>query len=332
MCAVEPLIKLLVVEDSADDLLLMVREIKRSGYTVSYKRVESEEDMRSALASDDWDMIISDYTMPCFSGIAALDVLKSIGLDIPLVIVSGTITDETAVSAMRSGAKDYLMKTNLKRLGPVVEREIRESRERLERRLTEESLKSREEEAARIREESEAATKRFMRDTIHAVTDGKLHLISYEEAENMCESADNVIEVNNCEAIGVVRKAVTNAGNRLHMPEDRIHAFVTAVGEAVVNALKHASGGTVSICCAKEKISVCIRDHGEGIESLILPSATLMSRFSTKRSMGFGYAIMLSTADAVYLATGNNGTYTILEQSVEAPVTNLDLAQLQDVW
>ena len=146
MCAVEPSIKLLVVEDSADDLLLMVREIKRSGYTVSYKRVESEEEMRSALASDDWDMIISDYTMPCFSGIAALDVLKSIGMDIPLVIVSGTITDETAVSAMRSGAKDYLMKTNLKRLGPVVEREIRESRERLERRLTEESLKSREEE------------------------------------------------------------------------------------------------------------------------------------------------------------------------------------------
>jgi CheY-like chemotaxis protein len=325
-------LKLLIVEDSEDDLLLMVREIKHGGYQVAYKRVESEAEMRAALAGEDWDLIVADYTMPHFSGLAALEVLRSTGLDIPLIIVSGTITDETAVSAMRSGAKDYLMKGNLRRLVPVIEREISERHERSERRRAEESLKQREEEELRLKQESEAATKRFLRDTVYAVTDGRLNLVSYEEAERLSPPTDLMIELDSGEKIGAVRAAVTDAAHSMHMPDDRIHALVTAIGEATANALKHAGGGVVSIHCMGDKIRVGIRDHGEGIESLILPKATLMTRFSTKRSMGFGYAVMLASVDAVYLATGRQGTWLILEQGVKAVNPEFSLVQLPDIW
>jgi anti-sigma regulatory factor (Ser/Thr protein kinase) len=284
------------------------------------------------LVEEAWDLIIADYTMPYFSGLAALDVLRTTGLDIPLVIVSGTITDETAVSAMRSGAKDYLMKSNLRRLVPVIEREICEARERAERRRVEENLRQREEEEVRRKQEAEAATKQFLRDTIFAVTDGRLSLVGYEEAEHLCPATCCIIEIFEPEKIGGIRLKVTDTALALNMSEDRVNALVTAVGEAVVNALKHAGGGAVSIHCTNHKIRVGVRDHGEGIESLILPTATLMTRFSTKRSMGFGYALMLSSVDAVYLATGKQGTFIILEQGIETMTSEISLAQLGDVW
>ena len=324
-------LRLLIVEDSEDDLTLIVREIKRAGYNVDCQRVETEAAMRDALDHTGWDMVIADYTLPHFSGVAALKTLRETGLDIPLIIVSGTITDETAVSAMRSGAKDYLMKDNLRRLVPAIERELAEAHERAERRRIEDDLKRREEEEVRLKQEAEAASKKFLRDTVFAVTDGRLSLVSYEEAEELCPTADGIAVADPSE-MGCVRGMVADAALALGMSEDRAHALVTAIGEAAVNALKHAGGGKVSICSLDERIRVGIRDAGEGIESLILPSATLMTRFSTKRSMGFGYALILTSVDAVYLATGLHGTMIILEQQVRASNEELDLSQLPDVW
>ncbi len=332
MCAIDFNLKLLVVEDSEDDLLLMVREIKRGGYEVDYTRVESEDEMRTQLAAADWDLIIADYTLPRFSGLAALNVLRDTDLDIPLVIVSGTITDETAVAAMRAGARDYLMKGNLRRLAPVVEREVAERRERAERRKTAEDLRRRKEEELRLRQESEAASKRFLRDTVYAVTDGRLSLISYEEAASLLPTSCQTIELHSPHELSTVRAQVAEAAAETGMDEDRVQALVGAVGEASANALKHAQGGTIAICRMADKIRVGIGDSGPGIESLILPTATLMTRFSTKRSMGFGFALMLTSVDAVFLATGREGTCIILEQAVEVASSELSLAQLPDVW
>jgi DNA-binding NtrC family response regulator len=114
---------ILIVEDSEDDALFLLRELKRGGHEPVFERIETAEAMKEALDNRTWDVIISDYSMPQFSGLAALNLLKEIGLDIPFIIVSGNIGEDVAVGAMKAGAHDYIMKGNLARLVPAVERE-----------------------------------------------------------------------------------------------------------------------------------------------------------------------------------------------------------------
>lgn len=131
------ILRLLLVEDSEDDALLLLRDLERGGYDVESERVETMPAMKQALTRREWDLVISDYRMPNFSAPAALETLKKSGLDLPFIIVSGKIGEEMLVDAMRSGAHDYLMKGNLSRLIPAVERELRESAERRTRRRAE---------------------------------------------------------------------------------------------------------------------------------------------------------------------------------------------------
>jgi two-component system cell cycle sensor histidine kinase/response regulator CckA len=135
-------IHVLVAEDSPDDAILLVRQLQRSGYDPTWERVEDAPSMQSALTRTSWDIVISDSSMPDFSAREALEVLKQVGLDIPFIIVSGTIGEEAAVAAMRAGANDFLLKGKLARLAPVVERELRESKARSERRRAEDDLRS----------------------------------------------------------------------------------------------------------------------------------------------------------------------------------------------
>jgi len=109
------------------DTELMVREIQRGGYTVEFERVETKKIMEEALVKCPWDVILSDYTMPSFSAMAALQTLKESGLDVPFLVVSGTIGEETAVAALKAGAHDFLIKDKLARLVPAIERELREA-------------------------------------------------------------------------------------------------------------------------------------------------------------------------------------------------------------
>src|SRR5262245_48339505 len=130
-------LRLLLIEDSEDDASLVVRTLRRGGYDLTYERVETAEAMRDALARHPWDLVISDYSMPQFTGPAALGILHEIGIDLPFIIVSGTIGEETAVAAMKAGAHDFLMKGQLTRLTPAVARELREAADRRERRRAE---------------------------------------------------------------------------------------------------------------------------------------------------------------------------------------------------
>jgi PAS domain S-box-containing protein len=131
------LLRLLVVEDSEDDAELILREIRRGGYTIEFERVETKSDMQQALARTSWDIILSDYSMPKFSAMAALGVLKDSALDIPFLVISGTIGEETAVTALKSGAHDFLLKGKLARLVPAIERELRDAETRHSRREAE---------------------------------------------------------------------------------------------------------------------------------------------------------------------------------------------------
>jgi signal transduction histidine kinase len=149
-------LRVLIVEDSEDDTLLLLRELRKGGYEPVWERVETPEAMTATLAKGPWDMVVSDYVMPRFSGLAALDVLKQSGQDLPFIIVSGNIGEDIAVNAMKAGAHDYILKGNLTRLVPAVERELREAEVRRERRRAEEALQRYHEELEqKVRERTE---------------------------------------------------------------------------------------------------------------------------------------------------------------------------------
>jgi two-component system, cell cycle sensor histidine kinase and response regulator CckA len=138
-------LRILIVEDSEDDLLLLLRELRRGDYTLDYARVETAVEMQAALDRQAWDIVIADYTLPRFSAPAALELLQHQQRDLPFIIVSGTIGEDAAVAAMRAGAHDYLLKDNLTRLVPAVARELREAQERQKRIEAEQALRESEE-------------------------------------------------------------------------------------------------------------------------------------------------------------------------------------------
>jgi PAS domain S-box-containing protein len=149
-------LRVLVVEDSDDDHKLLLVTLERGGYEPVSERVDTAEAMRDALMHREWDLIVSDYMVPGFGGLAALSVLKETGLDLPFILVSGQIGEEIAVASMKAGAHDYLMKDRLARLVPAIERELREAATRRARRQAEQELRESEERFRQLAENIEA--------------------------------------------------------------------------------------------------------------------------------------------------------------------------------
>jgi PAS domain S-box-containing protein len=160
----------LIVEDSESDAAMVVRLLRKAGYDVHDQRVESADQMQAALEKQAWDVVIADYSLPQFDAPAALALLQQSGLDIPFIVVSGTIGEETAVTMMKAGAHDYLMKNKLTRLAPAVEREMREAQTRRERKRMEQALR-----------ESEARYRAFTESAIDAIitADSKGNIVSW---------------------------------------------------------------------------------------------------------------------------------------------------------
>jgi signal transduction histidine kinase/HPt (histidine-containing phosphotransfer) domain-containing protein len=136
-------LRVLIVEDSENDAMLLLRELRRDGRQVTYQRVDTPEGMLAALDGPMWDVIIADYSMPLFSGAAALTMARVCAVDVPFILVSGQIGEETAVEAMKAGANDYLFKGDLRRLVPAVERELKDAAERCAARAVERQLRKR---------------------------------------------------------------------------------------------------------------------------------------------------------------------------------------------
>ena len=126
-------LRVLIVEDSLEDAELLLVELKRGGYDVSYERVTSEPEVRRALQAGAWDLIISDYSLPGFDGKRCLQIYREFGIDVPFILMSGTVGEEIAVEAMKGGAHDYIMKDRIVRLIPAIQRELREALTRRER-------------------------------------------------------------------------------------------------------------------------------------------------------------------------------------------------------
>jgi len=134
-------LRLLIIEDSEDDAQLLLHELRRGGYEIEFERVETGAAMLAMLSEKEWDLILSDYTLPHFGAPQALEILKTTGLDTPFIILSGTIGEETAIAALKAGANDFLIKGKFARLGPAIERELREAESRRDRKRSEEQIK-----------------------------------------------------------------------------------------------------------------------------------------------------------------------------------------------
>jgi len=187
------LLRVLLVEDREDDALLIVESLKGGGYEVLFERVDTEEAVRTALSGEVWDIILCDYSMPRFDIGHALSVIEEFGLDIPFIIVSGQIGEETAVACMKEGAHDYVMKENLSRLVPAIEREIKEAVVRQGKKRNEEALREAEE---RYRSIFENAQEGIYRSTpagrIIMANQSMANMFGYETPEELMTVVSDV--------------------------------------------------------------------------------------------------------------------------------------------
>ena len=134
-------VRLLICEDSDDDALLVVTHLRRGGLQVDYERVQTAQDAAEALSRRPPDLVISDYAMPGLGAEAALALLRDSGLEVPFILVSGRVGEESAVALMRAGAHDFILKEETARLVPAVRRELMNARSRRQRREAEEALR-----------------------------------------------------------------------------------------------------------------------------------------------------------------------------------------------
>jgi two-component system, cell cycle sensor histidine kinase and response regulator CckA len=148
-------LRVLIVEDSVDDAELVLRQLRRAGYDPVSERVQTADEMKTALEREAWDLVVCDYTMPQFDAPTALNLLNQSGRDVPFIVVSGSIGEDIAVTMMKSGAHDYILKGNLTRLVPALQRELRDAKNRQQQRLTEQARQRAE---AELRLQSAALT------------------------------------------------------------------------------------------------------------------------------------------------------------------------------
>jgi len=170
----------LLVDDSAQDAELMVRYLESSGYDVHHQRVYDAATMEEALGREQWDLVLCDYMLPSFNVVPAIDLMKKVKLDLPFIVVSGTVGEKVAVEVMKAGAHDFIAKDNLTRLAPAIDRELREAQARAQRASDMEKLFYL---AAIVDSTGEAIFSQNMDGIITTWNAGACQLFGYTEAE-----------------------------------------------------------------------------------------------------------------------------------------------------
>jgi len=184
----------LIVEDSQDDAEMLVLLFENAGYDVAFEQVETAAQMRAALEERIWDIVISDHSLPQFDSLTALRLLQGTGLDIPFIAVSGTMSEETAVTMMKAGAHDYLNKGNLRRLIPAIERELVQAKVRRERKQAEVALAQSEQAHRTLFENVPVGLYRTSADgKILDVNPAMVKMFGYKERESLL--ATNIVDL-----------------------------------------------------------------------------------------------------------------------------------------
>jgi len=223
-------IRVLMVDDSEDDVVLTIRELQKGGYHPDYIRIQTAPAMRDALKNNSWDIILCDYKMPQFNAVEAIRLLREANLDIPIIIVSGTIGEETAVECMRLGAQDYIMKGKFSRLCPAIAREMEEVTIRKNQRFSE-SQKEAALEALRQSEEQYRSILENMQEGYYEVDlAGNYTFVNASICRNIGYSRDELINLNYKQYTEAQEAArVFEAFNKVYKTGEPIQEFSWAI-------------------------------------------------------------------------------------------------------
>lgn len=200
------------------------------------------------------------------------------------------------------------------------------------RKAAEEALSKAEEQRRAFERRIELQKRRFYRETILSVTDGKLDICEAPDVRPYIANAELRVSVADVSQVSAARRQAEDFCRSKGLIGDRLTSFITGVGEAITNAIKHAGSGKLYAGSTEGAVWVGVADKGPGIGSLILPRATLLRGFSTKPSLGLGYSIMLEVSDHILLKTGDRGTTVILEKNILEPEIRISEAALPDTW
>lgn len=230
----------LIIDDSEDDALLITRALEKEGFTLSCKRVENAAQLNAALDEGLWDLVLSDYAMPGFTGVDALALCNKKGLDAPFIIVSGRIGEELAVNMMKAGASDYVMKDDLPRLGPAVTRELRAAHERKVRRQAQAAISHL---AAIVESCDDAIISHTLGGTILSWNCGAENMFGYATEDMIGESIEQLVPVKNYHEISDIRDVIQH-GRRVDRIETvRVRRDGSSIDVSItVSPIKNSDG------------------------------------------------------------------------------------------
>jgi two-component system cell cycle sensor histidine kinase/response regulator CckA len=233
-------LNLLIIDDSEDDALLIARALEKENFKLSYQRVENAAGLNTALDGRVWDIIISDYSMPGFTGAQALDLCRQKAFDSPFLIVSGRIGEEIAVDMMKAGASDYLMKDDLPRLVPAVNRELRAARERKSRRQAQLAMAHL---ASIVETCDDAIISQTLGGTILSWNSGAERMFGYTAEDMVGESIENLVPPEQHQEISAIRDVIEH-GRRVERIETvRLRRDGTPIEVSItVSPIKNGDG------------------------------------------------------------------------------------------
>jgi PAS domain S-box-containing protein len=231
---------LLIIDDSEDDALLIARALEKQNFQLSYQRVEDAAHLNAALDARVWDLIISDYYMPGFTGAQALELCRQKAFDAPFIIVSGRIGEEVAVDMMKAGASDYIMKDDLPRLAPAINRELRAARERKIRRQAQLAMAHL---ASIVETCDDAIVSQTLGGTILSWNSGAERMFGYTAEDMVGESIENLVPSEQHHEISAIRDVIEH-GRRVERIETvRLRRDGTAIDVSItVSPIKNGDG------------------------------------------------------------------------------------------
>ncbi|HXS68243.1 MAG TPA: PAS domain S-box protein [Candidatus Polarisedimenticolia bacterium] len=231
---------ILIVDDSEDDAILMARALQQDGLKLVYERVENASQLETALDVRAWDLVLSDYSMPGFSGVDALRLCQKKMFDAPFIIVSGRIGEELAVEMMRAGASDYVMKDDLPRLAPAVTRELRSAHERKIRRQAQLAMAHL---AAIVETCDDAIVSQTLGGTILSWNSGAERMFGYSAEDMIGESIENLVPRDHQREISDIRDVI-ELGQKVERIETvRLRRDGTRIDVSItVSPIKNADG------------------------------------------------------------------------------------------
>jgi PAS domain S-box-containing protein len=257
-------LRVLIVEDSEDDALIIARELKRGGFELDFERVQTPAAMKTALESKPWDLIISDYSMPQFGGQAALKLYQQKGLDLPFISVSGAMGEDLAVEMMKAGVHDYVMKNNLTRLVPAVARELRAAAERRERKQVE---SARAHLASIVESCDDAIISKALDGTVISWNAAAEALYGYTAAEMSGQSISILVPLHRSYELPEILKKIRQ-GNRVDRFETvRLRKDGTSMDVAItVSPIRDAEGAVIGASAVDRDITQHKREEQERLK------------------------------------------------------------------